>query len=265
MPKETIFISYARPDVEPARRLYADLRAAGINAWLDEANLLPGQNWRAAITSAIEHSRFFIALLSSRSVSRKGFVNKELVEALDMLDTYPESEIFLIPARLDDCEPSHQKLRDLNWVDLFPDWDGGLAKILKAVGSHATSFVSADAPLSIDDILVKKASAHIELDVRLRNVGTVIVNITRVDLHVLERMPYMAVYQPSASYDLLLEGTHNVIAVAHVLAPNEVDRFTIRVGFSKYNTSCGFKAELIFVYNGDERAVSKPFHFSSTF
>ncbi|HBH72377.1 MAG TPA: hypothetical protein DDY43_02825 [Synechococcales bacterium UBA10510] len=265
MPDKTIFISYARPDVASARRLYADLRADDLEVWLDEESLLPGQNWRVAITSAIEQSRFFIALLSSRSVSRQGFVNKELVEALDVLDTYPESEIFLIPARLDDCKPSHQKLRDLNWVDLFPDWNGGLSKILKAIGVHATPSVGVGGPLNIDDVIVNKASAHVELDVRLRNAGTVPVNITRADLHVLDRVPYAAAYQPSASYDLLLEDTHNVIAVAHVLQPNEVDRFIVRVGFSKYNTSCGFEAELVLSYNGNNRAVSQPFRFSSTF
>ena len=70
-------------------------------------------------------------------------------------------------------------------------------------------------------------------------------------------------YHPSASYDLLLGGTHNVIAVAHVLQPNEVDRFTIRVGFTPFNTSCFFRTELKLHYNDELQAVSKPFQFTS--
>ena len=59
-----IFISYAREDVEAARKLYRDLKNAELNPWLDEEVLLPGQNWKSAIKKAIKESRFFIALLS---------------------------------------------------------------------------------------------------------------------------------------------------------------------------------------------------------
>ena len=48
-----IFISYARADCEGARRLYDDLRARGLKAWLDTEDLLPGMRWRDAIDKAI--------------------------------------------------------------------------------------------------------------------------------------------------------------------------------------------------------------------
>ena len=70
-----IFISYAREDVEAARKLYRDLKNAELNPWLDEEVLLPGQNWKSAIKKAIKESRFFIALLSSNSVKKGGFRN----------------------------------------------------------------------------------------------------------------------------------------------------------------------------------------------
>jgi hypothetical protein len=268
MSAESVFISYAREDATAAMRLYSDLRDVGLQPWLDQESLLPGQKWRSAITRAIEDSRFFIALLSSRSVNRRGFVNKEMVEALEILDTHPESAIYLIPARLNECQPSHEKLRYLNWVDMFPDWEAGLAKIVRAIKAdlpvNEASKIAND-PLQIDDVIVSKGTDHIKLDVRLRNAGKTVVNVTRADLHVLSRRPYAAAYKPSASYDLLLEDTHNVIAVAHVLHPNEVDRFTIRVGFTPFNTSCGFDAELILHYNNDRRAVSNQFSFESTF
>ena len=73
--------------------------------------------------------------------------------------------------------------------------------------------------LQIDDVLVQNKSDHIVLDVRMRNTAQETVNITRADLHILSRMPYMAAYQASASYDLIVEGEHNVIPVGHVLNP----------------------------------------------
>lgn len=267
MNQPTVFISYGREDVAAARQLHADLVAAGVHPWMDELNLLPGQRWREAIKSAIEQSRFFIALLSTRTVDRRGYVHRELVDALEVLDTYPEHDIYLIPARLDDCRPTHRKLQDLHWVDLFPQWESGVRRITASIREAAQhcATLATRRELLVDDVIVTKQREHILLDVRVRNTGTSVVNITRADLHILKRVPYAAIYRPSASYDLLLEGDHNVIGLAHVLRSNEVDRFTIRVGFTELNTSCGFEAQLILRYNGDAQAVSPLFSFSSTF
>jgi formylglycine-generating enzyme required for sulfatase activity len=129
----TVFISYAREDLEDALKLYNDLKRAGANPWLDRESLLPGQRWEIEIRRAIRENRYFLAVLSSNSVSRRGYVHKEVAEALKILDEFPESEIFIIPARLDGCSPSHESLRDLHWVDMFPKWEDGLKKILLAI------------------------------------------------------------------------------------------------------------------------------------
>lgn len=120
MSERTVFISYAREDMALARTLFNDLKNAGLAPWLDLECLLPGVKWRVAISQAIRNSRYFLALLSSNAVSREGYVQKEIREALELLDNFPEDEIFVIPARLDDCKPSHEKLQELCWVDLFP-------------------------------------------------------------------------------------------------------------------------------------------------
>jgi hypothetical protein len=98
------------------------------------------------------HSKepLLIALLSSRSFGRKGYVHTELARALEELDSFPDSQIYLIPARLDNCEVPRHRLRELHWVDLFDDWDSGIAKILRGiendVGRHGPI---AHAPLEI--------------------------------------------------------------------------------------------------------------------
>src|SRR3972149_2207189 len=74
----TVFINYAREDREVARRLYNELKAAGAEPWFDEESLLPGQNWRTVIKSAIANNRYFISLLSSNSVNKKGVVQAEM-------------------------------------------------------------------------------------------------------------------------------------------------------------------------------------------
>jgi len=127
---DIIFLSYAREDQDVAEKINKDLSSAGLHVWFDKESLLPGQKWKVEIKRAIRECMYFIALLSSKSVSKKGYVQKELVEALDTLDEFPELQIFIIPVRVEDCKPSHDKLQELHWVDLFPSYADGIQKLL---------------------------------------------------------------------------------------------------------------------------------------
>lgn len=133
MSTTSVFISYAKEDSASASRLADALEQAGITTWLDKHRLLPGQNWRNEITKAMEEHRFFIALISSNSINKMGYVQKELRHALDIAELFPPDQIFIIPVRLNECEPIHQQLKDLHWADLFPDWDDGVQQIIKAI------------------------------------------------------------------------------------------------------------------------------------
>jgi hypothetical protein len=51
-------------------------------------------------------------------------------------------EIFFIPVRIGDCQPPQDRLREIQWVDFFPDWEEGLrqlGKVLSFVSEQATS------------------------------------------------------------------------------------------------------------------------------
>jgi hypothetical protein len=57
-----VYISYARDspcDVEAAKRLYNDLKDAGLNPWLDSECILPGKDKQYESEKAIKNSRFF--------------------------------------------------------------------------------------------------------------------------------------------------------------------------------------------------------------
>jgi hypothetical protein len=127
-----VFISYAREDSNSALRLYEDLKTrTNFQPWLDKEDLLPGQNWDLEIRKAVKNSRYFVALFSSTSVSKRGYVQREFRKAIDTLDEFPEGEIFAIPVRLYDCEIPYEKLRNIQYVDLFPDWYEGLRRLLR--------------------------------------------------------------------------------------------------------------------------------------
>lgn len=98
----------------------------GYSSWIDNEKLLPGQEWQIEISRAIEISHFVIACFSKNSVTKEGYVQKELKTALDMLDEKPDSAIYLIPIRLDDCAIPY-KFKKIQWFDMFAN---NSAKIL---------------------------------------------------------------------------------------------------------------------------------------
>ncbi|MCP4353787.1 MAG: toll/interleukin-1 receptor domain-containing protein [Desulfobacterales bacterium] len=140
-PKISSFISYAREDLNIARQLYEDLRIGGANPWIDFEALHAGQNWKDVIIRAIKKSSHFLPLFSKNSVTKQGFVQKELKTALEVLDEFPTSDIFIIPVRLDESYPSDEKLRDIEWVDLFPFYRVGVNKILRSIVGDEEKYI----------------------------------------------------------------------------------------------------------------------------
>jgi hypothetical protein len=60
-------------------------------------------------------------LLSSNSVAKRGWVQRELKNALYKQEEFRESDVYLVPVRLDDCSISDLRLERIQYVDLFPE------------------------------------------------------------------------------------------------------------------------------------------------
>lgn len=125
-----IFISYAKEDFLEANTIYEILMQNKFIAWIDTVHLLPGQDWDLEIQRAIEDSNFFLACMSSNSVSKEGYVQKELKKALDILDKQPEGSIYLIPVRLDESRVP-KRFEKLQWCDFFKE--GAIKQLLKSI------------------------------------------------------------------------------------------------------------------------------------
>ena len=128
-----VFISYAKEDWEHALKLYKDLKSRGIKAWLDREDIVPGQRWKDAIRKAIVGCDYFIALLSKRAITKKGFVHTELKYAVEVLESLPRQEIFVIPALLEECDVEDEMLKQLHWAYLYPSYEKGVADIMRAL------------------------------------------------------------------------------------------------------------------------------------
>ena len=125
-----IFLAYVREDLEHVLRLYAALTEAGLRPWMDVHKLLPGQNWPRAIECAIESSDYFVACFSQRSANQRGGFPAEIRYALDCARRVPLDDIFVVPVRLDRCRVPRSIHRELQYVDLFPDWERGFRRLV---------------------------------------------------------------------------------------------------------------------------------------
>jgi hypothetical protein len=131
--KAQVFIAYAKEDRAEARKLYRALKSRGLEPWIDEQKLLPGQNWPRAIERAIELADYVVVCFSRRSAGKRGFFHAELRYALDVAACVPLDEIFLLPLRLSDCEIPEQIARTTQYIDMFPDWEIGINALVNVM------------------------------------------------------------------------------------------------------------------------------------
>lgn len=89
-----VFISHSSKDAELAKRLCSILEENGINCWMAPRNIMPGDDWAAAITKAIKSSKAFLIIYSENSVASTQ-VPKEIMLA-------GSSGSYIIPYRIDD-------------------------------------------------------------------------------------------------------------------------------------------------------------------
>ena len=129
-----VFLSYTKQDKLAVRGLYDRLKMANVDPWLDEEKLIPGQYWRPEVSKAIRSTDAFVACLSQAAVSKVGYINREIKEALEVADEQPEGKIFIIPLRLQECEVP-ERFRGIHRVDYF-DSDG-FAHLMKALQALA--------------------------------------------------------------------------------------------------------------------------------
>jgi hypothetical protein len=133
-PRLRVFLCHASADKPAVRPLYDHLVSDGYEVWFDETNLLPGQDWQHEISRAVKQSDVFLACLSAHSVSKAGYVQREIRFALDVADERPEGAIFVVPVRLEECGMP-ERLARWHWVDLFSN--EGYQRLTAALSSVA--------------------------------------------------------------------------------------------------------------------------------
>lgn len=147
------FLCHAHSDRDTVKALYARLTKDGVNAWLDKEKLLPGQDWELEIRKAVREADVVVVCLS-KQFNQAGFRQKEVRLALDTAMEKPEGEIFIIPARLEECD-NLESLRKWHWVDLFED--DGCEMLIRALRARADKI---GATLQGKKSLLSKVTTH---------------------------------------------------------------------------------------------------------
>jgi hypothetical protein len=91
---------------------------------------LPDQTWEKVIAEAIKKCNVVFVCLSNKSISRAGYVQKEIGYALDIALMHPEDAIFIVPVKLEECEVP-DRLNRWQSVNLFED--KGYKKLMESL------------------------------------------------------------------------------------------------------------------------------------
>jgi nucleoside 2-deoxyribosyltransferase len=128
-----VFLSYSREDSEWASQFAESLREAGLRAWFDVHNLLPGEKWMEQIQKALRESNTLIVILSPKS-ARSPWTFFELGAAV-------ASGKRIVPVMAQDVPPQQVPgpLRHFQYlVEPSPDKAGRrVAEVLMATSARA--------------------------------------------------------------------------------------------------------------------------------
>src|SRR5215510_2926293 len=125
------FISYSRADTTKKQNIVKDLRARGINLWVDIENLVPGTPaWEREIERAIRGAAGIIVLLSPES-NNSEWVRREISFA-----EQNDKQVFPVLIHGDEDDSIPLRLSNHQWVDLRRNYNNGLDEFADALKDH---------------------------------------------------------------------------------------------------------------------------------
>ncbi len=123
-----VFISHASQDKPFARRLSDAVADMGLNPWLDEADMVAGDDLPASISAALAEAVAVIVVVSTAS-DQSNWLKYELRLATPRMI---QQELVIVPVRIDDAELPPE-IRSLLWADFRSDFDSGLRDVTAAL------------------------------------------------------------------------------------------------------------------------------------
>jgi TolB-like protein/Flp pilus assembly protein TadD len=127
-----VFLSYASQDADAARKICEALRAAQVEVWFDQSELVGGDTWDAKIRGQIASCALFVPVISANTQARReGYFRIEWRLAAQRTHGMSDDTAFLLPVVIDDTRDAEAKVpaefRAVQWTRLRPSMrdDGG--------------------------------------------------------------------------------------------------------------------------------------------
>ena len=110
---KAIFISYASQAAEAAKRICDALRAAGIEVWFDQSELVGGDAWDGKIRQQIKECVLFVPMISASTQARlEGYFRLEWLLAVERSRLMAAEKAFLLPVVIDATPDAAAKVPD---------------------------------------------------------------------------------------------------------------------------------------------------------
>lgn len=129
----SIFISYAKEDYDYALEIFDFLKEEGFEPWMDKKNLMPGQDWDHVLAKTLKQVDFILIVISEISVSKRGYVQREFKRALEYWEERPQSDIYILPVKINECEVP-APLNRFHWIEF--ESEDFREKILASINSQ---------------------------------------------------------------------------------------------------------------------------------
>jgi len=122
-PRSAVFLSYASQDAEAAQRLAEALRAAGVEVWFDQSELVGGDAWDAKIRKQIKECVLLIPIISAATQARReGYFRLEWRLAVERMRQMDDDLAFLLPVVIDSTKEAEafvpDRFREVQWTRL---------------------------------------------------------------------------------------------------------------------------------------------------
>ena len=166
---KAVFLSYASQDAEAAKRICETLRAAGVEVWFDQSELVGGDAWDAKIRLQLATCALFVPVISKATQARReGYFRLEWKLADERTHLMAEGTPFLFPVVIDDTKDREalvpKSFLAVQWTRLpageaTPTFVARIKSLL--AGSTATSASKIGEPMAPQNLAVPVAAKSV--------------------------------------------------------------------------------------------------------
>jgi formylglycine-generating enzyme required for sulfatase activity len=131
-----VFISYSHRDRDFVDHLAEDLKASGVDVWLDRWEIRVGESLTRRVSEGIHEAGYLAVVLSPHSVKSE-WVQRELNAGL--VKGLNSKRVFLLPILKAPCEiPAI--IADIKWADFRESYDHGIQELLARFAPEGGAF-----------------------------------------------------------------------------------------------------------------------------